>query len=263
MDWLLEQLAKEGAVIKQAPLSFVIVWVLGLIVLYFIMEYIYRQRLAGKDDLISSYREKLGLEPTEKAHPKTSTETSIQQEKDRQLSELQQENDRYKTPKIDILFETTPPYWILEMRQGLGIREQEIYIGVKNSSGVTINNLRVEIEELRVGKETFKQVPLRKIGDTPPYQKEFALHPDEEMLFCVMKLAASDGRITFCPATSELISGTVEETLFPKGYKDVSGNPLPVLTITARGSDTLSCSKQFVLGCWKGQNLTFHLVNKR
>ncbi len=54
--------------IKQAPISLILAWALGCVLLYFFFKWKYRERiaaknelLANKDDLISYYREKLGL----------------------------------------------------------------------------------------------------------------------------------------------------------------------------------------------------------
>jgi len=51
-------------VIQAAPITMTFAWVIGLLVMWMIMDkYVYRQRLEAKDDLIKTYREKLGLLP--------------------------------------------------------------------------------------------------------------------------------------------------------------------------------------------------------
>ena len=59
MPWLVDQLAKEWAVIKQAPLSFVIVFALSLISAFLVMKYFYSESLQHKYELIASLRENL------------------------------------------------------------------------------------------------------------------------------------------------------------------------------------------------------------
>jgi hypothetical protein len=70
MPWPLEQLLKEWDVIKQAPLSFFIVLALCMMLAYFFMRYMYKEALSQKDDVIGTYKERLGLEPKDKAELK-------------------------------------------------------------------------------------------------------------------------------------------------------------------------------------------------
>jgi hypothetical protein len=67
MDWLLEQLAKEWAVIKQAPISFAIVCLLFLLLAFLAARWMYQERITNRDDLIGYYREKMGLTPSDKS----------------------------------------------------------------------------------------------------------------------------------------------------------------------------------------------------
>jgi hypothetical protein len=66
MDWLLEQLRKEARVIKKAPLSFTTACVLLLVSAYLFNYWVFNERLAARDDMLSYYREKLGLLPLDK-----------------------------------------------------------------------------------------------------------------------------------------------------------------------------------------------------
>ncbi|MGD1101957.1 MAG: hypothetical protein ABSA59_07805 [Terriglobia bacterium] len=67
MDWLLNHVERQYSVIQGAPLIFLFTWFLGLIAIWWILEkYVYASRLAAKDDLIRSYKEKLGLVPVGK-----------------------------------------------------------------------------------------------------------------------------------------------------------------------------------------------------
>ncbi|MDX6528957.1 MAG: hypothetical protein QOH41_1247 [Blastocatellia bacterium] len=61
MTWLIDQLAKEWAVIKQAPLSFVIISTLAVVLAFTLVKYIFQERLRHKDDLINSLERKLAL----------------------------------------------------------------------------------------------------------------------------------------------------------------------------------------------------------
>jgi hypothetical protein len=66
MQWFLEQLAKEWAVIKQAPLSFLIICGLCLLASFFFVRWVYHERLQAKDDMLGYYRERMGLRPADK-----------------------------------------------------------------------------------------------------------------------------------------------------------------------------------------------------
>lgn len=90
--------------IKQVPLIFAITCVLFLLLIYAVMEYIYRQRLAHKDDLIASYKEKLSLSPTEKTAALEATVAELRAQLDErnrrkeireQLSALYKEGHQY------------------------------------------------------------------------------------------------------------------------------------------------------------------------
>src|SRR5882672_7293992 len=61
MSWLIDQLAKEWAVIKQAPLSFVIILILSLTLAFLFMKYLFGESLRNKNELIASLRGKLEL----------------------------------------------------------------------------------------------------------------------------------------------------------------------------------------------------------
>jgi hypothetical protein len=63
MPWPLEQLVKEWAVIKQAPLSFFIVLFLCMALAFFVVRWIYRDHIARKDDIISDLQKKIGIQP--------------------------------------------------------------------------------------------------------------------------------------------------------------------------------------------------------
>ncbi|MGA3325808.1 MAG: hypothetical protein ABSF45_15150 [Terriglobia bacterium] len=66
MEWLLTHLEKEMSLIEGAPLSFLFAWFLGSALIWWVLDkYVYRERLALKDDLIRTYQIKLGLSPVE------------------------------------------------------------------------------------------------------------------------------------------------------------------------------------------------------
>src|SRR5689334_12156137 len=89
--WILDQLVKEWAVIKQAPLSFLIAFFLSNVLLYLFHRWIYREQFKHKDDLIASYREKLALLGDKEA-----------------ASKLKQKEDA--TPRLSAVFKEVPPY---------------------------------------------------------------------------------------------------------------------------------------------------------
>lgn len=51
--------------IKQAPLTFAVICILGLIAAYFLVDYLRREALSRKDDLIADLRKKIDLQPTQ------------------------------------------------------------------------------------------------------------------------------------------------------------------------------------------------------
>jgi hypothetical protein len=55
---------KEWAVVKQAPISLVVGWLLGLTAIWLLLRRVYQERLEHKDDIIAAYKEKLGLAPS-------------------------------------------------------------------------------------------------------------------------------------------------------------------------------------------------------
>jgi hypothetical protein len=62
MDWLLSHIESEWSVIKDAPLILAFTWTIGLILIWWVLDkHVYHRRLAAKDDLIKTYKEKLGL----------------------------------------------------------------------------------------------------------------------------------------------------------------------------------------------------------
>ena len=65
--WIVEQVRRESALIKGAPLSFLIVCAISLTISWLFADYIYGFRLRAKDDLIASYREKLGIDAPTKS----------------------------------------------------------------------------------------------------------------------------------------------------------------------------------------------------
>ena len=61
-SWIVSQLQKEWHVVQGAPIIFGFTWLLGLLLIWWTLDkYVYRSRLELKDDLIRSYKEKLGL----------------------------------------------------------------------------------------------------------------------------------------------------------------------------------------------------------
>jgi hypothetical protein len=71
MQWLLDFLERQGAVIRDAFPSFVGVCLVAVVVLYFVFERLYKARLESRDALIASLKERLDLR--EKSQPQTSS----------------------------------------------------------------------------------------------------------------------------------------------------------------------------------------------
>lgn len=61
MTWLLDQLAKEWAVIKQAPLSFAIISALAFLLAFVLNRLLFKERLSQKDELLEGHKEKQSL----------------------------------------------------------------------------------------------------------------------------------------------------------------------------------------------------------
>jgi hypothetical protein len=66
MDWAWQQLQREWVVIRQVPLLFCLTWMLGLIVIWVLIDKLYKTRLEARDDLLRGYQQKLGLGPFKK-----------------------------------------------------------------------------------------------------------------------------------------------------------------------------------------------------
>jgi hypothetical protein len=107
MPWPLEQLLKEWDVIKQAPLTFILAFILLLVLAYVFMRWLYQDNLARKDELIASLKERLGLEPADKAKPKPAevgaqpaktAKSEVQPEPQQALSETEIRRSIYLDP---------------------------------------------------------------------------------------------------------------------------------------------------------------------
>ena len=61
MDLIWRQLQMEWSVIRQIPLISGIVLLLGFAVFVYLVDWLYRARLAARDDLVRMYQKKLGL----------------------------------------------------------------------------------------------------------------------------------------------------------------------------------------------------------
>jgi hypothetical protein len=62
MGWILDHLEREWSVIAAAPITFFLVCALTTTLVWWILDrYVYRERLATKDDLIRDYKDKLSL----------------------------------------------------------------------------------------------------------------------------------------------------------------------------------------------------------
>ena len=66
MGWVWQELRQEWEIIRQMPLLFCLMWMLGLLVIWVLVDKLYRSRLEARDDLLRGYQEKLGLGPFRK-----------------------------------------------------------------------------------------------------------------------------------------------------------------------------------------------------
>jgi len=124
-------------------------------------------------------------------------------------------------PKIELLFEGAARSTISgDVRTKARI---EINVLVRNNSDDTITNVRVEIEELKISGETFHKIPLPRMNDTPPYEKEHTLGPKSEMYFTVLE------RMTGAP----IMFRSIERELPP----DVLPDPKHEFVVTARAGN--------------------------
>lgn len=120
-------------------------------------------------------------------------------------------------PKLEIWFESKPPCSksvpLGGPSGGFGPQmRQEINVLVRNNSDEPINNLSVEIEEIRIGDRIFHRIPLPQMNDTPPFKREFTLGPRDEMYFSVARKEIYAAEVEFLSAGPELPRGVMEIT---------------------------------------------------
>jgi hypothetical protein len=66
MEWLIDHLAKEWTVIKEAPIALVLCFLLGVVVAWLFARHSFGERIALLERIIEDYKERLGLVPTDK-----------------------------------------------------------------------------------------------------------------------------------------------------------------------------------------------------
>ena len=157
--------------------------------------------------------------------------------------------------KIEILFEPSDKY----VTSSGSPSNREVFIGVKNTSSSTINNLRVEIEELKIGDKTYYNIPLRKMHDTPPYNQEFTLTPQEEMMFRVVShLPKAEELTAFGSHSSQPIKLYLANESIPDEL-EFAEHKIP---IAAKGDNTLPNKGILSVGTWKGGTLRVGYLEK-
>jgi len=110
--------------IAGAPLSFALVCLLGLVLIYFILDrYVYHERLAAKDDLIRTYREKLGL-------PATGESIAI--------------GERAGKAELQVRFSQTEPYWFKESAKDV----THYRMGIYNRASITAENVQLLLTDI-------------------------------------------------------------------------------------------------------------------
>jgi hypothetical protein len=139
---------------------------------------------------------------------------------------------------LEIIFEPSEPYFqIKSSRTNSGVLQyrSDFRIGIKNTSGKTINNVSVKIEELNTGKTAFYNVPLRILHDNQPYRNEFNLDPKEQQIIEVATRETWERTISICRTNRVNAPDTIP------------ANQRYEFTIKATGLDTLPCMKRFSL----------------
>lgn len=126
--------------------------------------------------------------------------------RDAEAAALQQKIDS-QTPKVRIIVGNQPPYLeegYIEDSNDARRYQYKAYIGVENFGNVTIEDLRVEIVGLKIGKEICPRIPLREKKDTTPYKLLSTLTPvDILKTYCLAEHIKSKDHITLCTATPE------------------------------------------------------------
>ena len=197
-----------------------------------IVEAALREKLTTLGTEMDSLTTKLGNAETRNAEL-----NGRQDQNERLISELQNKVQRYETPQIH--FTSTSKNVPIpassdqeqEQRQELKFRFVdfrliEIYLVVR--SEIVIDDLRVQIEELKVRDEIYKNVPLRAAEDET-YQQVFVIRPGDEQLFHVATFNQSNGLYTFYTALPDFDASPSFEH-FQRGME---------FNIVARGSGTV------------------------
>ena len=158
-----------------------------------------------------------------------------------------------QTRKLEILFDTTRPPFEQETRFPIAdsksfIAERRFRVGIRNASGVTIDDIRVEIDMEEIA---FRPVPLHLMHDNPsegqPYQQTFDLNPGEVKHIDV--LARYEGKIRKSNEIILMYAVTGIPNLIPPTRHE--------LIIAAYGRDTPRCERVFVVDVGQGDRMTF------
>jgi hypothetical protein len=100
-------------------------------------------------------------------------------------------------PKLAIVFEPNYPYLYYNSSSGV----HEIRIGVKNVSGKELSRVRVQLDDMRYGSETYNSLPLHVTRTKRlyeyPYQTEFPLNPGETENLDLAMLLLENSYVSF------------------------------------------------------------------
>lgn len=142
VTWLLDQIVREGKLIGQLPISFLILCALVLALAYLVVRWQSQEKFKEANALIGLYKERISLQPVD--NEKTS---SLEAE----ISRLKSENESLTArlrPSLDVLFGKQEPFVQTHTTQR---GEQITHYGIQihNSGATTAKRVRVQIEGFR------------------------------------------------------------------------------------------------------------------
>lgn len=149
------------------------------------------------------------------------------------------------SPKIDLVFGNDPACRHI-FQNNKGDFSTLFRVGLINSGGKTIDNIRVSLEQIEPEGITYGPIPLRFMHEKES-QGEFRLHPSKRPSLFVDVI-----QDVFISSTGRMLN-------FPYAVKGVPNNfPLGTycLTLVAEGRDVPPTRRNFQVS-WNGENLEF------
>jgi len=175
------------------------------------------------------------------------TPARMRREDHETIADLREQLD----PKLEILFDAPrPPFeQVTPLHyEKILIAERRFRVGIRNASGVTIDDVRVEID---MEETAFRPVPLHLMHDNPTaeqsYQQTFDLNPDEVKYIDV--LGGYEGEKL-----------PYDEIMLFYAVRGIPSRIPPTrheLIIAAYGRDTPRCERAFVVDVDQGNRMTF------